>query len=135
MAELVTVYRALAGDVSRVVRYLRSRNLSPVVLDDADKMVAYRHDAQEVRIAVPETQQDMARAVLAELDERDAARLSPTVKTAHGVVLLIILALAFVGVVGLLDSGGKWFLGVWVVLTAVVAVALIRRAWCKNPRT
>jgi hypothetical protein len=135
MAELVTVYRALANDVSRVVGYLRSRNLDAVVLDDAGKMAAYRHDVQEVRIAVPETQRDMARAVLAEMDKQDEARLSPTVKTAHGVVLLIIIALALVGVVGLLDRGGKWFVGVWIVLTAVVAVALIRRAWRKNPKS
>ena len=90
MAELVTVYRALADDASRVVGHLRSRNLDAVVLDDVGKMAAYRHEVQEVRIAVPETQRDMARAVLAEMDEQDEARLAPTVKTAHGVVLLII---------------------------------------------
>ena len=135
MAELVTVYRALAGDVPRVVGYLRSRNLDAVVLDDAGKMAAYRHEVQEVRIAVPETQQDMARAVLVEMDKQDEARLSPTVKTARGVMLLITLALALVGVVGLLDPGGKWFVGVWIILTAAVAVALIRRAWRKTPKT
>ena len=135
MAELVTVYRALAGDVPRVVGYLRSRNLDAVVLDDAGKMAAYRHEVQEVRIAVPETQQDMARAVLVEMDKQDKARLSPTVKTARGVMLLITLALALVGVVGLLDPGGKWYVGVWIILTAAVAVALIRRAWRKTPKT
>jgi len=135
MAELVTVYRALAGDVPRVVGYLRSRNLDAVVLDDAGKMAAYRHEVQEVRIAVPETQQDMARAVLVEMDKQDEARLSPTVKTARGVMLLITLALALVGVVGLLDPGGKWYVGVWIILTAAVAVALIRRAWRKTPKT
>ncbi len=135
MAELVTVYRALAGDVPRVVGYLRSRNLDAVVLDDAGKMAAYRHEVQEVRIAVPETQQDMARAVLVEMDKQDEARLSATVKTARGVMLLITLALALVGVVGLLDPGGKWFVGVWIILTAAVAVALIRRAWRKTPKT
>jgi len=135
MAELVTVYRALAGDVPRVVGYLRSRNLDAVVLDDAGKMAAYRHEVQEVRIAVPETQQDMARAVLVEMDKQDEARLSATVKTARGVMLLITLALALVGVVGLLDPGGKWYVGVWIILTAAVAVALIRRAWRKTPKT
>ncbi|MBN2133834.1 MAG: hypothetical protein JW741_30305 [Sedimentisphaerales bacterium] len=135
MAELVTVYRTLANDVSRVVGYLRSRNLDAVVLDDVGKMTAYRRDVQEVRIAVPATQQDMARGVLAEMDKEDQARLSPTVKTARGVVLLIIIVLAFIGVVGLLDPGGKWFVGAWIVLTAAVAVALIRWAWRKSPRT
>jgi len=135
MAELVTVYRALAGDVPRVVGYLRSRNLDAVVLDDAGKMAAYRHEVQEVRIAVPETQQDMARAVLVEMDKQDEVRLSATVKTARGVMLLITLALALVGVVGLLDPGGKWYVGVWIILTAAVAVALIRRAWRKTPKT
>jgi len=135
MAELVTVYRALAGDVPRVVGYLRSRNLDVVVLDDAGKLAAYRHEVQEVRIAVPETQQDMARAGLVERDKQDEARLSATVKTARGVMLLITLALALVGVVGLLDRGGKWFVGVWIILTAVVAVALIRHAWRKTPKT
>jgi len=135
MAELVTVYRALADDVSRVVGYLRSRNLDAVVLDDVGKMVAYRREVQEVRIAVPETQRDMARAVLAEMDKRDEARLSPMVKTANGVVFLIIIVLAFIGVVGLIDRGGKWFVGAWILLTALVAVLLIRWAWRKGPRT
>ena len=40
-----------------------------------------------------------------------------------------------VGVVGLLDPGGKWYVGVWIILTAAVAVALIRRAWRKTPKT
>ena len=135
MAELVTVYRAVADDVSRVVGYLRSRNLDAVVLDDVGKMVAYRREVQEVRIAVPETQRDMARAVLAEMEKQDETRLSPTVKTANGVVFLIIIVLAFIGVVGLLDRGGKWFVGAWIVLTALVAVMLIRWAWRKGPRT
>ena len=134
MAELVTVYRARANDVSRVVGYLRSRNLDPVVLDDADKMGAYRNQAQEVQIAVARTQRDMALAVLAEMERRDEARLSPEIKTANGVVLLVIAALALVGIVGLLDQGGKWFFVVWIVLTAIVAVALIRWAWAKKPR-
>jgi len=133
MAELVTVYRALADDVSRVVRYLRGRNLNPVVLDDANKMGAYRSQAQEVRIAVPDTQRDMARAVLAEIDKQDEARLSPAVKVANVVMLLIIVALAFVAIVGLLDQSGKWLVGVWIVLTAFVAVMLVRWAWAKRP--
>jgi len=134
MAELVTVYRTLADDVSRVVGYLHSRNLNPVVLDDADKTGAYRGQTQEVRIAVPETQRDMAHAVLAEMDKKDEARLSPAVKVTNVVMLLIIVALAFVTIVGLFDPSGKWLLGVWIVLTALVAVMLVRWAWRKNPK-
>jgi len=134
MAELVTVYRAPATDVSRVVGYLQGRNLNPVVLEDADATGAYRSGAREIRIAVPQTQQDAARAVLAELEKQDQARLSPTVKVANRVVLLVIAALSFVALVGLLDQGGKWFLAAWLVVTAAVAVALVRWAWRKHPK-
>jgi lysylphosphatidylglycerol synthetase-like protein (DUF2156 family) len=134
MAELVTVYRTLASDVSRVVGYLRSRNLNPVVLDDTAAVGAYRSQAREIRIAVPQTERDTACAVLAELEKQGQARLSPAVKVANRVVLLVIVVLAFVGLVGLLDRGGKWFLATWLVVTAVVAVALVRQTWRKHPK-
>ena len=134
MAELVVVYKTLGPDVSRVVGYLRSRNLNPVVLDDAGKMGAYRDQAQEIRIAVPETERDMALGVLAEMEHKDEARLASDVKVARGVVLLIVVILALVALIGLLDRSGKWYLAAWFALVGVVAIALIRSAW-RKPKT
>ena len=134
MAELVTVYRTLATDVSRVVRYLHSRNLNPVVLDDAGAMGTYRDQAHEIRIAVPETERDMALAIVAEMERQDQAHLAPHAKGAKRVVLVLIVVLAFIALVGLLDRSGKWFVAVCLVLTTVAAVALLRRAWRENPK-
>lgn len=134
MAELVTIYKAIPEDVSRIVGLLQSRHLHPVVLDDAGKLGAYRNQTHEIRIAVPETERDMALGILAETEQKDGARLRPLINVTNAIVLLVIAVLGFVAVVGLLDTSGKWFAAVWIVLTAVVAVALIRWAWRKKPK-
>lgn len=132
MAELVTVYTTLEPDACRVVQYLRSRNLNPVVLDDLGKMGTYRNHAHEVRIAVSQTERDMALSVLAEMERDSETRLAPHVKVASGAVMLLMTILGFVAIVALLDRSGKWFAAVWLVLTTAVAVALIRWAWRKK---
>ena len=57
----------------------------------ANRMGAYRDQAREIRIAVPETERDMALGVLAEMEHKDEARLVPHVKVARNAVLLIIV--------------------------------------------
>ena len=74
MAELITVYKALPDEVTKVVQLLQSRNLNPVVIDDIGKMGSYR--SHVVRIAVPETERDMAVGILAEADLQNQASLS-----------------------------------------------------------
>lgn len=133
MSELAMVYKASAADVSRVMGYLRRRNLTPVPLDDVEPKGSYRDHAYEVRIAVPETQREMALNVLAEMEREEQTRLAPHTKVAAGVVMLLLVAGAFVALVGLMDPTAKWFIALWLLLTAVAAVALIRWAWGKKP--
>lgn len=135
MAELVTVYRARPDEVAKVVGLLQGRNVNPVVLDDAGKMGAYRDHSHEVRIAVPATERDVALGILDQMQQKDESRLAPLISVTNGIVLLVVAVLAFVAVVGLLDTSGKWFVAVWIVLTGVVAVALVRWAWRKNRHT
>ena len=134
MAELVTVYRARPDEVAKVMGFLQGRNVNPVVLDDAGKMGAYRDHSHEVRIAVPDAERDVALGVLKEMQRKDESRLAPLISVTNGIVLLCIAVLVCVAIVALLDRNGKWFAAVWLVLTAVVAVALIRWAWRKDPR-
>ena len=130
MAELTTVYKSRPDDVSKIVQLLQSRDLHPVVVDDAGKMGTYRD--HEIRIAVPVTERDLAVQVLAEAERVQQAGVSELVKGTKGVILLLIIVLAFVAIVALLDERGMWFAGVSILLTAVVAFALIRLAWRKK---
>ncbi len=130
MAELVTIYCTLPNDVAKTVQLLQNHNLHPVVVDDPDKMGVYR--SHEVRIAVPQTESDMAAAILAEAERKNAARLSEVTKATNGIVLIMIAALGFVAMIGIFDTRGAWFLGVWIVLIVVAAAALIRWAWRKK---
>jgi hypothetical protein len=129
MAELVTVYTAPPDEVSRVVGYLEGRCLHPIVLDDAAAMGVYRRQAHEVRIAVPETEREMAVHLLAERQRQNEARLLPLMKTANGVVFLLLIVLGIVAVVGLLDTRGWWFAGLSIFLVGGAALALLRWAW------
>jgi len=133
MAELVTVYEARPGDVARIVGFLESRHLHPVVADDIDRMGTYRDQAHTVQIAVPATERDMAIGVLTEVERQDAVRLSHLTKVTNGAVLFVIVVLGFVAIVGVLDAEGKWFAATWVLLCLVAAVALIRWAWTRKP--
>ncbi len=130
MSELITVYKALPDEVAKIVRLLESRNLNPVVIDDIEKMGAYRN--HEVRIAVPETERDIAVGILAETDRQNETRISQTIKTSNAVVLFAAVFLGILAIVGILDTNGKWFIISWLLLTAVVAAALIRWAWFKK---
>jgi len=134
MAKLVTVHKTLAAEVPKVVGYLESRCLHPVVLDEVEARGTYRSQAHEVRIAVPETERDMAVHMLAERERHNEARLLPLVKMANGIVFLLIVVLGIVAVVGLVDTRGWWLAGLWVLLTALAAWALIRWAWRRKPR-
>jgi hypothetical protein len=127
LAELTTVYKSRPDDVSKIVQLLQSRDLHPVVVDDAGKMGTYRD--HEIRIAVPVTERDLAVQALAEAQRVQQVRVSELAKGTKGVILLLIIVLAFVAVVAFLDEGGMWFGGVSILLTAVAAVALIRWAW------
>jgi len=133
MSELAMVYKASAADVSRVMGYLRRRNLNPVLLDDAEPKGTYRDQAYEVRIAVPETQREMALNVLTEMESQERTRLTPHTKVAGSAVMLLMVAGGLVALVSLMDRSGKWFIALWLLLTAVAAVALIRWAWGKKP--
>ena len=130
MAELVTVYCTLPDDVAKIVQLLESHDLHPVVVDDVDKMGGYR--SHEIRIAVPAPERDTAVTVLTEADRRGKARIAELVKGTHGIVLLMIAALGFVGLIGLFDTHGTWLFAIWIVLIAAVAVVLIRWAWGKK---
>ncbi|MBN1361572.1 MAG: hypothetical protein JW993_13320 [Sedimentisphaerales bacterium] len=132
MAELVTVYCTLPDDVSKIVRLLERHGLHPVIVDDPDKMSAYR--GHEVRIAVPAGERDRAVAVLAEADRAGNARICELTKATNGVILILVAALGFVALIGIFDTQGAWFLGVSVALFAALAVVLIRWAWRKEPR-
>jgi hypothetical protein len=130
MAELVTVYKALPDEVTKIVQLLQSRNLNPVVIDDIGKMGAYR--SHVVRIAVPETERDMAVGVLAEADLQNQARLSSVIKGTNAVVFIVIIFLAALAIAGFVDESGKWFNSIWILFSTIIAVALIRWAWCKK---
>ena len=129
MAELVTVYKAIPAEVPRVIGYLENRCLHPVVLDDAENVSAYRSHAHEIRIAVPQTERDMAVQILDQREQEDKLRLFPVVKRANVVVYILIAALGALAIVGLLDRRGFWFIGFGILLTIVAAFALVRRAW------
>lgn len=132
MAELTTVYQAHPNDVARIVGLLESRHLHPVVGDDAEHLSAYRAQSQLIQIAVPVTERDMAVGILAEAEQHDVVRLSHLVNVTNRAVLFVLIALAFVAVVGFLDADGKWFALTWVVLCVVVAIALVRWAWARK---
>lgn len=133
MAELVTVHKTIETDVLRVVAYLENRCLHPVVLDDTEKMGPYRSQTREIRIAVPETERDMAVQILDRMQRQESLRLLPVVKRANAVVFVIIAVLGILALVGFLDTGGWWFLGLGATLVAMAAVALIRLAWRRKP--
>jgi hypothetical protein len=134
MAKLITVYRALPADVSKVVGHLEERCLHPVVVDEPEPAAAYRRQAHEIRIAVPETESDMAFHILREHQQRDEQRLAPLVRTTNTVVILLVVALALLAVVGLLDARGWWFLGLSILFVIAAGWALVRGAWRRTPR-
>lgn len=130
MAELVTVYRTLPDDVTKTVRRLQSHNLHPVVVDDPDRMGVYR--SHEVRIAVPATERDMAISILADAERKHQTRLSGLTQATDGIVLIMIAALGFVALIGMFDTHGAWFFGMWTALIVTAGVFLLCRAWCKK---
>ena len=134
MADLVTVYRTIPTAVSAVVGHLESRNLHPVVLDETEATSAYRRHARQVRIAVPQTEEEPAVHILRQWEQRNEQCLRPIVRATNEIVLLLIGALAFLAFVALLDSRGWWFLGLSILLSAIAAVALVRLAWSKTPK-
>ncbi|MBP7051541.1 MAG: hypothetical protein KBE65_11045 [Phycisphaerae bacterium] len=133
MSELVTVHKAIEADASKVVAYLENRCLHPVVLDDVEKMGPYRSQAHEVRIAVPETERDMAIHILEQMQQQEEARLSPLIKKADAVVVALIAVLGVFAVVGLLDTRGIWSFGLAVLAVVLAALALVRWAWRREP--
>lgn len=135
MAELATVHKAIEADVAKVVAYLENRCLHPVVLDDVEKMGPYRSGAHEIRIAVPETERDMAIHILEQMRQQEVSRLSPLVKKANIVVFALIAVLALLAIVGMLDTRGAWFLGLAALVVIAAAMALIRRAWGRKPES
>ena len=134
MAKLVTVHKAIPAEVSKVVSCLENRCLHPVVLDNEEKMGPYRSQTHEIRIAVPETERDLAIRVLAQRERQDRLRLFPVIKRTNAVVLLLVVVLSILAIVGLLDASGLWFTGLWIVLTIAVALVLLRLAWRKKPK-
>jgi cation transport ATPase len=101
-------------------------------VDDVSKMGAYR--SHEVRIAVPQTERDMAVNILAEFEQRDKSRISELVNVTNGIFLLVVALLVLVAVVGIFDKNGKWFIAVWILIVACAGAALIRLAWGKKSR-
>ena len=132
MAELVTVYKALPDEVAKIVQLLEGRNLNPVVIDDIEKMGSYR--SHVVRIAVPETERDMAVGILAEADLQNRAKLSPVIKGTNAIVFIVIAVLVILAIIGFIDKSGKWFAALWILISTVVAITLIHWAWFKKPR-
>jgi hypothetical protein len=132
MSELVTIYKAHPDNVTQILQLLESRHLHPVVVDDVSKMGAYR--SHEVRIAVPQTERDMAVNILAEFEQRDKSRISELVNVTNGIFLLVVALLVLVAVVGIFDKNGKWFIAVWILIVACAGAALIRLAWGKKSR-
>jgi Flp pilus assembly protein TadB len=130
MAELIVVYRTSPDNVQRTLQVLASRHLHPVLLDEPAKASRYRPGDLLVRIAVPETERDMATAILAEAEQQTETRLAPAMKTIRAGFLLMAVAAALVVAMGLIDTGGRWFAVTLIVLGLVfVAVFLwaIRR--------
>jgi hypothetical protein len=130
MSELVVVYKALPDEAQKIVELLESSNLNPVVIDDVEKMGAYRN--HEVRIAVPQTERDIAADILAETDRQNQTRLEQNIKISNIVIFFIAVSLGVIAVIGILDTEGRWFIASWLLLTTVVAAALIRWAWFKK---
>ncbi|MEN6424576.1 MAG: hypothetical protein ABFE13_04380 [Phycisphaerales bacterium] len=133
MSELVTVHKAIEADVAKVVAYLENRCLHPVVLDDMEKMGPYRGQTHEIRIAVRETERDMAIRILEQMQQQEELRLFPLVRKANAVVFLLITVLGILAIVGLLDTQGRWFLGLSILVVVIGALGLIRWAWGRKP--
>ena len=130
MAELITVYCTLPDDVSKTVQLLQDHDLHPVVVDDPDKTGVYR--SHEVRIAVPATERDLAVAVLAEAEGKGRGRICQLTKATNGIILIMIAAVGFVALIGMFDTHGAWFFGVWIILIVVVGALLVHWAWRKK---
>ena len=127
MSELVTIYTAHPDNVSQIIQLLENHNLHPVVVDDVGKMGAYRN--HQIRIAVPQTERDMAVGILTQAEQSNKTRLSELVKTTNAIFLIIIALLVIVAIVGFFDKQSKWFFIIWMLITAIAGIALIRRAW------
>ena len=132
MSELITIYKAHPDNISEIVNLLESRNLHPIVVDDAGKMGAYR--SHQIRIAVPQTERDMAVVILAEAEHSSKKQISELVKVTNGIVLIIITLLVLVAIVGFFDKHGKWFFAFWILITVCLGTALIRWAWSGKSR-
>lgn len=132
MSELVTIYDVHPDNISEIIQLLESRHLHPVVVDDVGKMGVYR--SHTVRIAVPETERDIAAHILAEAEQRNTTRLSGLVKVTNRIILLIIALLVLAAIVGFIDQQGKWFFAVWILITVLLAAVLIHRAWGDKSR-
>lgn len=132
MSELVTVYSALPENASKIVQLLESRNLHPVVVDDVGKTGAYR--SHQIRIAVPETERDMAVGILSEAERHNETQLSELINVTNGIILIVISVLVLVVIVGFFDNQGKWFFSAWMLITAIASIALIRWAWSSKSR-
>jgi uncharacterized membrane protein SirB2 len=132
MSELVTIYTVHQDNVAEIIRLLESRNLHPVIVDDVGKMGVYR--SHQIRIAVPETERDMAIGILVEAEQHDKTRLSEIVKVVDGIILIIITLLVLVVIVGFFDKQGKWFFATWMLIIAFASIALIRFTWNDKSR-
>jgi uncharacterized membrane protein YqjE len=132
MSELVTIYTVHQDNVAEIIRLLESRNLHPVVVDDVGKMGAYR--SHQIRIAVPDTERDMAVGILAEAEEHNKTRLSGIVKVTNGIMLIIVALLILIIIVGFFDKQGKWSFVTWMLVITLASIALIRCAWNSKSR-
>ena len=132
MSEPIVVYKVQQENVSKIVQLLESRHLHPVVVDDIDKMGFYR--SHLIRIAVPQTEHDMAVGILAEAEQHDKKQISGLVKKTNAVVVIVVAMLLLAAIVGFFDERGKWFFAVWIFITVCVGAALIRLAWCRKSR-
>ena len=132
MSELVTIYTAHPDNVSQIIQLLENHNLHPVVVDDVGKMGAYRN--HQIRIAVPQTERDMAVGILTQAEQSNKTRLSELVKTTNAIFLIIIALLVIVAIVGFFDKQGKLFFIFWMLITACAGIALIRWAWHDKSR-
>jgi hypothetical protein len=127
MSELVVVHEVQQENVSKIIQLLENRHLHPVVVDDINKMGFYR--SHIIRIAVPETERDMASRILAESEQHSKKQISEIVKKTNAAVIIIIALLLLAAIVGFFDERGKWFFAVWILITVCVGAALIRQAW------
>ena len=114
------------------MQFLESRHLHPVVVDDVSKMGSY--GKHTVRIAVPQTERDMALNILSEFEQQDKSRIFELVKVTNGIFLILIALLALVAVVGIFDRSGKWIFTAWILIVAFAGTVLIRLAWSKKSR-